>query len=91
MWEEELAGMRQRIKAMRSALLAKLVAAGVTRDFSFITRQRGMFSYSGLTKPQMERLRNEFGVYGVDSGRICVAALNDANIDYVVASIVKVL
>jgi aromatic-amino-acid transaminase len=50
-----------------------------------------MFSYSGLTKPQMERLRNEFGVYGVDSGRICVAALNDANIDYVVDSIVKVL
>ncbi|MBK6850187.1 MAG: aspartate/tyrosine/aromatic aminotransferase [Burkholderiales bacterium] len=91
MWEEELAGMRQRIKTMRSALLAKLVAAGVQRDFSFITRQRGMFSYSGLTKPQMERLRNEFGVYGVDSGRICVAALNDANIDYVVASIVKVL
>lgn len=91
MWEEELAGMRQRIKTMRSALLAKLVAAGVQRDFSFITRQRGMFSYSGLTKPQMERLRNEFGVYGVDSGRICVAALNDANIDYVVDSIVKVL
>jgi aromatic-amino-acid transaminase len=91
MWEDELAGMRQRIKAMRTALQAKLVAAGVQRDFSFITRQRGMFSYSGLTKPQMERLRNEFGVYGVDSGRICVAALNDANIDYVVASIVKVL
>jgi aromatic-amino-acid transaminase len=91
MWEDELAGMRQRIKAMRTALLAKLVAAGVQRDFSFITRQRGMFSYSGLSKPQMERLRSEFGVYGVDSGRICVAALNDANIDYVVASIVKVL
>ncbi|MEY4750662.1 MAG: hypothetical protein RIQ60_2876 [Pseudomonadota bacterium] len=91
LWEDELAGMRQRIKAMRTALQAKLVAAGVQRDFSFITRQRGMFSYSGLTKPQMERLRNEFGVYGVDSGRICVAALNDANIDYVVASIAAVL
>ncbi|MFM2121445.1 MAG: hypothetical protein RL722_2913 [Pseudomonadota bacterium] len=91
LWEEELAGMRSRIKAMRTALQAKLVAAGVQRDFSFITRQRGMFSYSGLSKPQMERLRNEFGVYGVDSGRICVAALNDANIDYVVASIAAVL
>ncbi|MFM2069270.1 MAG: hypothetical protein RLZZ584_4179, partial [Pseudomonadota bacterium] len=91
LWEDELAGMRSRIKAMRTALLAKLVAAGVQRDFSFITRQRGMFSYSGLSKPQMERLRNEFGVYGVDSGRICVAALNDANIDYVVASIAAVL
>jgi len=58
---------------------------------SFITRQRGMFSYSGLTKPQMERLRNEFGVYGVDSGRICVAALNTRNIDGVVAAIAAVL
>jgi len=90
-WEEELAGMRQRIKQMRALLAEKLVAAGVKQDFSFITRQRGMFSYSGLTKPQMERLRNEFGVYGVDSGRICVAALNTSNIDGVVAAIAKVI
>ncbi|MDO8376327.1 MAG: amino acid aminotransferase [Aquabacterium sp.] len=90
-WEEELAGMRQRIKQMRTLLAAKLVAAGVQQDFSFITRQRGMFSYSGLNKAQMERLRSEFGVYGVDSGRICVAALNTGNIDHVVASIAKVL
>jgi len=90
-WEQELAGMRQRIKAMRQLLADKLKAAGVQQDFSFIVRQRGMFSYSGLTKPQMERLRNEFGVYGVDSGRICVAALNAQNIDHVVASIVKVV
>ena len=90
-WEEELAGMRQRIKQMRTLLAAKLVAAGVKQDFSFITRQRGMFSYSGLSKAQMERLRSEFGVYGVDSGRICVAALNTGNIDYVVAAIAKVL
>ncbi len=91
MWEEELSGMRVRIKQMRTALVEKLTAAGVDRDLSFITRQLGMFSYSGLTKPQMERLRNEFGVYGVDSGRICVAALNSKNIDYVVDSIKKVL
>jgi aromatic-amino-acid transaminase len=90
-WEQELAGMRQRIKAMRQLLADKLKAAGVQQDFSFIVRQRGMFSYSGLTKPQMERLRNEFGVYGVDSGRICVAALNTQNIDHVVASIAKVV
>jgi len=90
-WEEELAGMRVRIKQMRTLLAEKLIAAGVKQDFSFITRQRGMFSYSGLSKPQMERLRSEFGVYGVDSGRICVAALNTRNIDQVVAAIAQVL
>ena len=90
-WEQELAGMRQRIKQMRQLLADKLAAAGVAQDFGFITRQRGMFSYSGLSKAQMERLRNEFGVYGVDSGRICVAALNSGNIDRVVAAIAKVL
>ncbi len=82
--------MRVRIKQMRQALQDKLVAAGVKGDVSFITRQNGMFSYSGLNKAQMERLRNEFGVYGVDSGRICVAALNSRNIDAVVAAIAKV-
>ena len=90
MWEDELAGMRVRIKQMREALQSKLAAAGLTQDMSFITRQKGMFSYSGLTRPQMERLRNEFGVYGVDSGRICVAALNENNIDAVVSAITKV-
>ena len=90
-WEQELAGMRNRIKAMRGALVEHLKAAGVTADMSFITAQRGMFSYSGLNKPQMERLRNEFGVYGVDSGRICVAALNEKNIRYVTESIAKVV
>ena len=90
MWEDELAGMRSRIKAMRQALQAKLAAAGLQQDMSFITRQKGMFSYSGLNQPQMLRLRAEFGIYGVDSGRICVAALNDANIDATVAAIVAV-
>jgi aromatic-amino-acid transaminase len=91
MWEEELAGMRVRIKLMREEFVNKLAAAGVRQDFGFVARQKGMFSYSGLNKAQMERLRNEFGVYGVDSGRICVAALNSKNIDYVVSSIAKVL
>ncbi|GAB3760828.1 aspartate/tyrosine/aromatic aminotransferase [Ramlibacter monticola] len=91
LWEQELAAMRVRIKQMRTAIVEKLKAAGVQRDFSFIAHQVGMFSYSGLTKDQMVRLRNEFGVYGIDSGRICVAALNSKNIDYVAECIAKVV
>ena len=89
-WEQELGAMRQRIKQMRHALVARLQAAGVKGDLSYITTQRGMFSYSGLDKAQMTRLRDEFGVYGVDSGRICVAALNEGNLDTVAAAIAKV-
>ena len=90
-WEEELAEMRVRIKAMRQMLVDGLKAAGVKQDMGFITNQIGMFSYSGLTKDQMVRLRNEFGVYGTDTGRMCVAALNSKNVDYVCASIAKVV
>jgi aromatic-amino-acid transaminase len=90
-WEQELAGMRVRIKAMRQKLVDGLKAAGVQQDMSFITSQIGMFSYSGLSKDQMVRLRTEFGVYGTDTGRMCVAALNSKNIDYVCASIAKVV
>jgi aromatic-amino-acid transaminase len=90
-WEQELAEMRVRIKAMRQKLVDSLKAAGVQQDMSFITTQIGMFSYSGLTKDQMVRLRSEFGVYGTDTGRMCVAALNSKNIDYVCASIAKVV
>jgi aromatic-amino-acid transaminase len=90
-WEHELAGMRQRIQAMRTSLVERLANAGVAQDFSFIARQQGMFSYSGLTAAQMQRLRSEFGVYGVDSGRICVAALNEHNIGAVVCAIAKVM
>ena len=90
-WEEELAGMRTRIKSMRQKLVDGLKAAGVKQDMSFITTQIGMFSYSGLSKDQMVRLRNEFGVYGTDTGRMCVAALNDKNIGYVCESIAKVI
>lgn len=90
-WEKELGEMRVRIKAMRQKLVDGLRAAGVQQDMSFITSQIGMFSYSGLTKDQMVRLRNEFGVYGTDTGRMCVAALNSKNIDHVCASIAKVI
>jgi len=90
-WEQELAGMRERIRAMRHALVDKLTAAGVKGDLSYITQQNGMFSYSGLNAAQMERLRTEFGVYGVSTGRICVAALNPHNIDYVAKAIAAVM
>ena len=91
LWEKELGEMRVRIKAMRQKLVDGLKAAGVKQDMGFITQQIGMFSYSGLSKDQMVRLRNEFGVYGTDTGRMCVAALNSQNIDYVCASIAKVV
>ena len=91
LWEKELTEMRVRIKAMRQKLVDGLKAAGVREDMSFITTQAGMFSYSGLSKDQMVRLRNEFGVYGTDTGRMCVAALNSQNIDHVCASIAKVM
>jgi len=90
-WEQELAGMRSRIKQMRQKLVDGLKAAGVQQDMSFITRQIGMFSYSGLSKDQMVRLRSEFGIYGTDTGRMCVAALNSRNIQHVCASIAKVV
>ncbi len=91
LWEKELGEMRVRIKAMRQKLVDGLKAAGVKQDMSFITTQIGMFSYSGLSKDQMVRLRSEFGVYGTDTGRMCVAALNSKNIDYVCQSIAKVM
>ena len=90
-WEKELGEMRVRIKAMRQKLVDGLKAAGVKQDMSFITTQIGMFSYSGLNKDQMVRLRSEFGVYGTDTGRMCVAALNSKNIDYVCQAIAKVI
>jgi aromatic-amino-acid transaminase len=90
LWEDELGAMRTRIRAMRVALRDGLRAAGVKQDVGFVTEQRGMFSYSGLSAAQMKRLREEFAVYGVDSGRICVAALNERNLPGVVQAIAAV-
>lgn len=90
-WEDELAGMRDRIRAMRISLVEKLKAKGVTQDFSFVAKQRGMFSYTGLTAGQVEVLKNEFGIYAVSTGRICLAALNSKNIDAVVDAIAAVV
>jgi len=90
-WEQDLAGMRLRIQQMRTGLLERLQAQGVKQDFSFIVRQRGMFSYSGLNSTQVDRLREEFGIYAVSSGRICMAAINSRNIDGIAAAIAAVL
>ncbi|MBV2234041.1 MAG: aspartate/tyrosine/aromatic aminotransferase [Sterolibacterium sp.] len=90
-WDDELAGMRERIRAMRGSLVAKLRERGVKQDFSFVTDQRGMFSYTGLNAAQVERLKDEFGIYAVATGRICLAALNTRNIDYVADAIAAVL
>ncbi|GAA0522489.1 MULTISPECIES: amino acid aminotransferase [Pigmentiphaga] len=90
-WEAELGEMRERIRAMRAALVAKLKERGVARDFGFVLQQRGMFSYSGLTAAQVDRLREEHGIYAVSTGRICVAALNSRNIDAVADGIAAVL
>lgn len=90
-WATELAGMRDRIRDMRAQLVAKLKEHGATQNFDFVLQQRGMFSYSGLTAEQVERLRQEHGIYAVSSGRICVAALNSQNIDVVAKAIAQVL
>ena len=88
-WEQELGGMRSRIHAMRAGFVEKLAALGAP-DFGFINKQAGMFSYSGLSKAQVRRLRDEHAIYALDSGRICVAALNESNLDAVAAAVAAV-
>ena len=91
MWEAELAEMRLRIRGMRLQMVELLAKKAPAQDFSFVARQRGMFSYSGLTVEQVARLRTEFGIYALDTGRICVASLNQRNIDVVTDAIVQVI
>lgn len=90
-WEGEVADMRNRINGMRHALVAALAAAGVAGDFSFMTRQRGMFSFTGLTKDQVARLQQEHAIYIVGSGRINVAGLTPSNVQRVAECIGKVV
>ena len=90
-WEAELAGMRDRIRAMRTGLVEAIKAQGVAQDFSFVAQQRGMFSYTGLTAAQVEKMKEDFGIYAVSTGRICLAALNTKNIDYVAKAIAAVI
>src|SRR3954462_11759419 len=91
LWEQELAGMRDRIKRMRLDLVSKIKDRVPNSDFSFILQQRGMFSYSGLTKEQVQRLRKDYSIYAIETGRICVAALNSNNVDYSASAIAKVI
>jgi len=89
-WEQELGAMRDRIKRMRLELAAN-VKERAKVDWGFILQQRGMFSYTGLTKEQVQRLRKEYSIYAIETGRICVAALNSGNVEYVAQAIAKVL
>lgn len=91
LWDEELAAMRVRIRNTRNDFVAKLKAKAPTHNFDFVAQQRGMFSYSGLSKTQVETLRHEHSIYAVDTGRICVAAINSNNIDRIVDAIASVL
>lgn len=90
-WHGELKEMRDRISGMRQLLVDKLAANGVTRDFNFITKQNGMFSFIGIDKDQVQRLQDEFSIYIVGSSRISVAAISPDNVDYLAQSIAKVL
>ncbi len=89
-WEQELTGMRNRVKEVRKLLVESLKKQGSKKDFSFIENQNGMFSFSQLTPEQIERLRKDYGVYVVKSSRICVASLNKNNIDYTAKAICEV-
>ena len=91
MWEAELAEMRLRIHGMRQQMVELLAQYGAEQDFSFVGRQCGMFSYSGLTVEQVARLKDEHAIYALDTGRICVASLNQNNIHVVTKAIVAVL
>ena len=91
LWDKELGAMRDRIKAMRKALVDGIHQRVPGADFSFVMKQRGMFSYSGLTREQVLRLRSEYSIYTIETGRICVAALTTKNIGYVADAIAKLL
>ena len=91
LWDRELGAMRERIKAMRKRLVDTIQSRAPGVDFGFVLKQRGMFSYTGLTREQVRRLREEYSIYAIDTGRICVAALNSKNIDYVADAIAKVI
>ena len=91
LWLSEVAGMRERINGLRKELAERIAAAGIERDFSFLQRQSGMFSFLGLSVEQVRRLREEFSIYTVDSARVNVASFNDSNIDYFIESLKQVL
>ena len=91
LWDRELAAMCERIKAMRKRLVDNIQSRVPGTDFGFVLKQRGMFSYTGLTRDQVRHLREEYAIYAIDTGRICVAALNNKNVEYVADAIAKVI
>ena len=91
LWDREVGAMRDRIKAMRKTLVESIHKRAPGADFSFVLAQRGMFSYSGLTRDQVRRLREEYAIYTIDTGRICVAALTSKNVEYVADAIASVI
>jgi aromatic-amino-acid transaminase len=91
LWDREVGAMRERIREMRKLLVQQVQARVPGFDFSFVLQQRGMFSYSGLSKEQVRRLREEYSIYTIDTGRICIAALTTGNVDYVADAIAKVI
>ena len=91
LWLSEVTGMRNRINGLRKTLVEKIQAAGIERDFSFLERQSGMFSFLGLSVDQVTRLREEFSIYTVNSARVNIASFNDSNIDYFVGALRTVL
>jgi len=90
-WEGEVKGMRDRIAGMRKVFVDTLKAKGVTQDFSFLTKQKGMFSFSGLTKAHVDALKDKYGIYIVGSGRINVAGMTPSNMDALCTAIAEVL
>ena len=90
-WYDELQEMRDRINGNRQKIVDKLVENGVTRDFSHIVRQKGMFSFLGITPEQVQRLQDEYSVYMVGSSRMSIAGISSSNVDYLAQSIAKVL
>ncbi len=90
-WYEELAQMRNRINSNRTVIVDKLIEKGVTRDFSFIANQKGMFSFLGITPEQVQQLQDEYSIYMVGSSRMSIAGIAPSNVDYLAESIAKVL
>jgi len=91
LWISEVAGMRNRINGLRKTMSEKITASGISKDFSYLERQSGMFSFLGLSVEQVARLKNEFAIYTVNSARVNVASFNEGNMDYFIEALVEVL
>jgi aspartate aminotransferase len=91
LWLSEVSGMRKRISGLRKTLSEKITASGISKDFSFLERQSGMFSFLGLSVEQVGRLKNEFAIYTVNSARVNVASFNEGNMDYFIEALATVL